>query len=115
MQQRSRSPSLGPDPWCTPSHEVQLDAGCKSRASARVLNVLGEANAEELPPVVRIEEVAVARADVPGRRDARTAASDPLVAHEFAVVLAERAVERPEPRVRAIGRSAPFPNVSPKL
>ena len=48
-------------------------------------------NAAELPVRVGREEVAVARADVAGRRGARAAAQHVLVAHELAVVLAERA------------------------
>ena len=55
----------------------------------------------ELPARVGGEEVAVGRADVAARRGARAAAQHHLVAHELAVVLAERARERPEAGVGA--------------
>ena len=64
----------------------------------------------------RREEVAVARADVPGRRGARAAAQHVLVAHELAVVFADqRPRQRPEAGIgRVVGRR-PFPDVAEHL
>ena len=46
------------------------------------------------------------------RRGARTAAQHPLVGHELAVVLAERAVGRAIARIRDVGTPGPLPDVA---
>ena len=58
------------------------------------------------------EEVAVARADVPLRRNARSAAQNHLPAHELAVVLAQRALQRPETGIAKVGAASPHPAVA---
>src|SRR2546423_7881257 len=71
-----------------------------------------EPDARELPARVRREEVAIRRAYVPARRRARAAAQDELVAHELAVVFAERAREGHEARIRPVRARRPLPRVA---
>ena len=61
------------------------------------------------------EEVAVGRADVAARRGAGAAAQHELVAHELAVVLAERAGGRPVAGVGRVGALRPLPDVAEQL
>src|SRR4029077_8199257 len=74
-----------------------------------------EPNPAELPLRFGRKEVAVARPDVTGRRRARAAAQDELVAHELAVVLADRTGERPVAGIRQVGGLRPFPDVAVHL
>ena len=71
--------------------------------------VARQAQAAELPARVGRKEVAVARADVARGRGARAAAQHELVAHELAVVLADRARRRGGSRGRARRRCASIP------
>ena len=75
------------------------EARCGFNVSVGQCDVLGQPDAAELPARVGIEEVAVGGADVGARRGAGAAAQHDLVAHELAVVLAERAGRRREARV----------------
>src|SRR5439155_11246507 len=77
--------------------------------------VPGQANAAELPARRRWEEVAIALAQVRARRRARAAAQDELVAHELAIVLAERAGERLISRVRRVRALRPLPTFAEHL
>src|SRR5688572_13050784 len=79
------------------------------------LRVLREPYSEELPAIVRVEKIPIARAHMPRGRDARAAAGDQLIAHELAVVFAKRPLERAESRIGAIRRCAPLPDVAPQL
>src|SRR3546814_2462662 len=81
------------------------DAG-RSARERHSLGVLGQAQAGELPARRRWKEVAVAGANVAGGRCAAAAAQHVLPAHELAVVLAKRAGQRAEARVRGLGRQA---------
>ena len=65
----------------------------------------------KLPSCLGRKKIAVGRANVPCRRDARSAAQHHLPAHEFAVVLAQRAVQRTESRIAQIGAARPHPTV----
>ena len=68
-------------------------------------------DAGKLPARLRRKEVAVAGADVPRRRDARSAAQNHLPAHELAVVLAQRAVQRTKARIAQVGAARPHPAI----
>ena len=69
----------------------------------------------ELPAFFRLKEIAVGSANVRARRGAGTAAQDVLVAHEFAVVFAERAGAGAIAGVGRVGAARPFPNVAEHL
>src|SRR5581483_1945938 len=77
--------------------------------------VVRQTHAGELPALMGIEEVAVGGARMPLGRRAGCAAQHELAAHELAVVLAERARSRAEPRVRSIGALRPLPHVAEHL
>ncbi len=79
------------------------------------LGVAGQADAGEHPALLRIEEVAVARPHVAGGGDAGAAAQHELAGHELAVVLADRAARRLEPRIGGVGAAGPFPEVAEHL
>src|SRR3546814_292974 len=81
----------------------------------KALGVLRQPQPCELPALVGIEEVAVGRADMAGRGDAGTAAQSHLVAHELAVVLANRARRRAEAGIGLVGALRPFPDVPDHL
>src|ERR1700722_384110 len=67
--------------------------------------------AGKLPSCLGGEEVAIGRADMPGRRYTRAAAQNHLPAHEFAVVLAERAIQWLEAGKAEVGTAGPHPTV----
>src|SRR5439155_27206637 len=75
-------------------------------------SVFRQSEAGELPAGVGREEVAVRRADVPRGRGARPAAEYQLVAHELAVVLAQRAGRRAVAGVRDVWAARPHPHVA---
>src|SRR5262249_1955031 len=74
-----------------------------------------ESESGELPAFFRLKEIAIGAADVTAGGGAGTAAQDVLVAHEFSVVLAERAGRCSVARVRRICAARPFPNVAEHL
>ena len=80
-----------------------------------LLCVACEPDSGELPAFFRLEEIAIGAADVRARGGTGTTAQDVLVAHEFAVVLAERAWLGAVAGVRRIGAACPFPNVAEHL
>ena len=77
--------------------------------------VVSQANAGELPALMRIEEVAVGGTRVALGCHARGAAQHVLAAHEFAVVLTERTGAGAVSRIRRVGALRPFPNVAEHL
>src|SRR5271155_1164512 len=83
------------------------------RATSRP--VRRQAQARELPALVWIEEIAVARADVAVGCRARTAPKHELGAHEFAVVFAHCTRRGPKSRIGAVGARRPFPHITIKL
>ena len=100
----STSASSAPRCWaCSPSPE---------RGGSGVAR---QAHAAELPLRVGREEVAVAGADVARRRGARAAAQHELVAHELAVVFADRACERAKAAGRAGRPTAVHSQTSPNI
>src|ERR1700730_3036842 len=76
------------------------------RSSVRVF---GEPDAGELPPRLRIEEIAIAYPRMTIGRRQRASAQYHLIDHEFAVVLAERPGLRPIARIGRIGGARPLP------
>ena len=84
-------------------------AGQRTDRRVRSSRVARQPETAELPACVGREEIAVGRADVRARGRAGAAAQHVLVAHEFAVVLADRAGRRRDNRGRARRRSASIP------
>src|SRR5207253_6912812 len=78
-------------------------------------NVAREAHAAELPARGGREEIAIARADVGGRRRAGSAAQDVLIRHELAVVFADRPRRRTIAGIRVVRTARPFPYVAKHL
>lgn len=74
-----------------------------------------QTNAGELPTGGGWEEVAVGSADVAQRGGAGTAAQDHLIAHEFAVVFADRSGSSLKAWIGKIGTLRPFPHVAKEL
>ncbi len=99
-------------PSCSRSQRPSLAqwSSCLSR-SGFGSEISGEPDAGEGTSVVRVEEVAVARAQVVQRRGAAAPAQHHLVAHELAVVFTGRAFERLETGVRQVGRAGPGPQI----
>src|SRR5690606_11938655 len=104
--------STGFASWVKP---LLIGPPCADRGRRSALSVFRQAKAEKLPAVARIEEAAIGRTDVLGPCRARAAANDHLVAHELAVVLAERAGERLEAGIGGVRRRGPFPHVAVEL
>src|SRR5262245_9783748 len=77
--------------------------------------VFRAADAGELPTSRRWEEVAVAHAHVRARGRARTTAQHHLIAHELAVVFAERPRQGLEARVGRVCAGGPLPGVAEHL
>src|SRR5208337_1068411 len=75
------------------------------------LPLLRQPNSGKLPARLWSKEIAVASADVPCRRDARSAAQHHLSAHELAVVLAQRSIHRMKTRIAQVGATSPHPAV----
>src|SRR5882672_5935198 len=80
---------------------MRLYRGARSMALGS--RVSCEPESQELPAVVRVKEAPVSGPNVFGPRRTRAAAHDELVAHEFAVVLAEGSRERLESRELPFG------------
>src|SRR5687767_13303344 len=77
--------------------------------------VAGQPQAGELPALVGIEEVAIAGPDMAARRGAASAAKNELIAHELAIIFADRPLLGPEARIGKEGASGPFPDVAEHL
>ena len=76
------------------------------------LIVFGQPNATELPARFGRKEVAVCRANMRLGSRARTAAQNELIAHELAVVFAQRARDRRIARIRRILAARPLPDIA---
>src|SRR5215472_12985774 len=74
-----------------------------------------ESDPGKLPAFFRLEEITIGGANMRARGGAGTTAQDVLIAHEFAVVLAERARNGAVAGVRRVGAARPFPNVTEYL
>src|SRR5215471_3370732 len=72
--------------------------------------VLNEPQPAKLPARVRIKEIAIACARMPGRGGVRAAAQYHLADHELAVVLPERALRCAVARIGQIGAAGPLPD-----
>src|SRR5207237_5083597 len=79
------------------------------------LRIACESDAGELPALFRLKEIAIRAANMSTRRRAGTAAQDVLVAHEFAVIFAERARCGVIAGIRRVGAARPFPYVAEHL
>src|SRR5207248_2507772 len=86
-----------------------------ARARSWLCSITREPNAAHLPARRRREEVAIAEARVAARRKRRGAAQHQLVAHELAVVLAERARRRTIAGIGRIGAARPLPALAEPL
>src|SRR6056297_3787884 len=109
-----------------PSGSATSDTRPDSDALADVVSLLmmllssahavgGQADAGGMPAGVGMEEVAIGGPHVTRRCVDAAAAQHLLAGHELAVVLADRSVGRPEPRIRLIGRRRPLPAVAVEL
>src|SRR4029077_20805441 len=74
-----------------------------------------ESDPGELPPFFRLKKIAIGAADMGAGSGAGTAAQHVLVAHEFAVVFAERSGRGAIARIRRVGTARPFPDVAKHL
>ena len=74
-----------------------------------------EPDSRKLPALFRLKEIAISAANVTARGGAGTTAQNVLVAHELAVVLAERARRGTIAGVGRVGAACPFPNVAEHL
>src|SRR5215470_16002704 len=74
-----------------------------------------ESYSGELPAFFGLKEIAIGAANVGARRGARTASQHILVAHELAVVFAERTGRSSIAGVGGVGAARPFPNVAEHL
>ena len=88
------------------------DAGSAGRIGS---DVASQPDARELPARLGGEEVAVSGPDVRSRRAARAAPQNKLVAHELAVVLAERPGGRAKTAVGRVRALRPFPDIAEEL
>src|SRR5579864_5538516 len=77
--------------------------------------VAGQSQTGELPAIRPVEEIAVGRTDMPGRRSARSAAQYQLIHHELPVVFAERTGQAHSAGIRRIGRLRPYPYIAVPL
>src|SRR5918912_500865 len=89
--------------------------GPAARRALLLCTVLREANPRKLPAGGRREEIPIRRPDVRAGRRARAAAEDELVAHELAVVLAQRPGGRAIAGVGEISALGPLPDVAIQL
>src|SRR5690348_9627578 len=80
-----------------------------------LLVAIRQPDAHELPAYMGREEVTVGTSNVRLRGCARTATQDHLVAHEFAVVLADCSGRRPESGIRRVSTSCPLPQIAEHL
>src|SRR5512144_282634 len=97
---------------CGPCDIARAAARQPSGAPVRIAR---EAETGKLPARCRREEISVGRANVRARRDAGAATQYVLIAHEFSVVLADRAGGRTEARVRRVVALRPFPHIAEHL
>src|SRR5687767_6901248 len=74
-----------------------------------------QAQAGVHPALMGVEEMAVARAQVAARGGAAPAPQNELVAHELAVIFADRAWCGPIAGIRRVGAHRPFPQVAEHL
>src|SRR5271156_2566447 len=86
----------------------------------RVINrwtelAIRQPNAAKLPPRGRREEISVRAPNMRCRRYYRTTPQHHLIAHEFAVVLAQRARQRGKTRIAQIGARRPLPHIPEHL
>ena len=81
----------------------------------RSREIAGQTNPVKLPPFLRLKEIAVRFANVCARCRARAATQNILIAHELAVVFAERTRPGPVTGVRRVGTASPLPNVAEHL
>ena len=79
------------------------------------LRIPGQPESRELPGGFRRKEITIGGAYVRPRRDTRAAAQHELVAHELAVVLAERSSGRSIAGIGGILAARPFPYVPVEL
>src|SRR5580700_1890011 len=77
--------------------------------------LLRQPDSGKLPARLWRKEIAVACANVPRRRDARSATQHHLPTHELAVVLAQRSVQRLKARIAKVGAARPHPAVAKVL
>src|ERR1700678_1552564 len=80
-----------------------------------LLVAIGQPYAHELPTHMGWEKVAISGPNVRQRRGAGASAQHHLVAHEFAVVLTDRAGGRLEPGVGNVRARGPLPDVAEHL
>src|ERR1051325_12049810 len=91
---------------------VRAPRGCCPTDS---LWIACESDAGELPAFFRLKEIAIGAANVSAGRRAGTAPQDILVAHEFAVVFAERTRCCAIAGIRRVGAARPFPYIAEYL
>src|SRR5207249_2533239 len=89
--------------------------GARTRPAAIRLRVCRQPQPGELPAAVGMEEVAIGGTDVSDGGGAGAAAQHELVAHELAVVLAQRPRQRLEAGIRGVSAARPLPDVAVEL
>src|SRR4051794_11409933 len=98
-------------PHRRPRDRSQGPMGLPRPAWRFLLDVARQSQAGKLPALVWVEEVAVGRPRMSGRRRDGAAAQDHLVDHELAVVFADRAADGPESGIGPIGAFRPLPDM----
>jgi len=107
------------------SFVVMYDAAGLRRAAGRqaaILNrlvedlrILSLADAGELPAFFRLKEIAVGGAEVIGRGGTGATPEHKLIAHELAVVFAQRSFRSGEAGIRGVLGTGPLPDITPDL
>ena len=85
------------------------------RNSLSGLNISRYTKNGELPALIGVKEIAIGQPDVASGRRTRSAAQHELVAHELAIVLAQRAGLEPVARIGPIRALRPLPDITEHL
>ena len=94
---------------------VTHGSGARRRRLAISLRIARESDPGKLPAFFRLKAIAVGRPDVTARGGAGTAAQNVLIAHELAVVFAQRAWGCAIAGIWRIGAARPFPDIAKHL
>src|SRR5207245_7141315 len=92
-----------------------IESGARRSRPTKSLWIVCESDSSKLPAFFRLKEIAIGAPDMTARRSTGTAAQNVLVAHELAVVFAERTQCRAVTGIRRVSAARPLPNVAKHL